>query len=75
MGFDPMDTLVAGTIRSAQVCGVDDWTGSITPGKHADFIVLKENPVQNIRTLGEVEQVYKDGTLVSLPKIDHSKYN
>ena len=75
MGFDPMDTLVAGTIRSAQLCGVNDWTGSITPGKHADFIVLKENPVQNIRTLGEVEQVYKDGTLVSLPKIDHSKYN
>ena len=75
MGFDPMDTLVAGTIRSAQVCGVNDWTGSITPGKHADFIVLKENPVQNIRTLGEVEQVYKDGVLVSLPKIDHSKYD
>ena len=75
MGFDPMDTLAAGTIRSAQVCGVDDWTGSITPGKHADFIVLKENPVQNIRTLGEVEQVYKDGVLVSLPKIDHSKYD
>ena len=75
MGFDPMDTLVAGTIRSAQVCGVNDWTGSITPVKHADFIVLKENPVQNIRTLGEVEQVYKDGVLVSLPKIDHSKYD
>ena len=75
MGFDPMDTLAAGTIRSAQVCGVNDWTGSITPGKHADFIVLKENPVQNIRTLGEVEQVYKDGVLVSLPKIDHSKYD
>ena len=75
MGFDPMDTLAAGTIRSAQVCGMDDWTGSITPGKHADFIVLKENPVQNIRTLGEVEQVYKDGVLVSLPKIDHSKYD
>lgn len=73
MGFDPMDTLAAGTIRSAQVCGVDDWTGSITPGKHADFIVLKENPVTNIRTLGEVEQVYKDGILVSLPPIDHSK--
>ena len=28
MGFDPMDTLVAGTLRSAQSCGVADWTGS-----------------------------------------------
>ena len=26
--------------------------------KHADFIVLGENPVKNIRTLGHVEQVY-----------------
>ena len=45
---------------------------SITPGKHADFIVLGENPVKNIRTLGHVEQVYKDGMLVSLPPIDQS---
>ena len=73
MGFDPMDTLAAGTIRSAQVCGVEEWTGSITPGKHADFIVLRENPVKNIRTLGQVEQVYKDGALVSLPDIDYSR--
>lgn len=74
MGFDPMDTLVAGTLRSAQSCGVADWTGSITPGKHADFIVLKENPVTNIRTLGEVQDVYLDGRLVSgLPDIDYDK--
>lgn len=75
MGFDPMDTLAAGTICSAKVCGVENWTGSITPGKHADFIVLGENPIKNIRTLGEVEQVYKDGMRVSLPPIDKSCTN
>ena len=65
---------MAGTLRSAQSCGVADWTGSITPGKHADFIVLKENPVTNIRTLGEVQDVYLDGRLVSgLPDIDYDK--
>ena len=73
MGFDPMETLVSGTIRSAEVCGVADWTGSITPGKHADFIVLAENPVKNIHTLGNVERVYKDGVLASLPPIDHTR--
>lgn len=72
MGFDPMDTIAAGTIQSARACGVDGWTGSLTAGKHADFLVLKENPVKNIRTLGQVEQVYKDGKLVSLPPIDQS---
>ncbi len=73
MGFDPMETLFCGTLRSAQICGVDSWTGSITPGKHADFLVLNENPLKNIRTLGEVAQVYKDGALVSLPPIDRTK--
>lgn len=72
MGFDPMDTLVAGTIRSAEICGVDEQTGSITPGKRADFIVLNEDPAKNIRTLGEVQQVYKDGVLVNVPPIDRS---
>lgn len=74
MGFDPMDTLVAGTLTSAKVCGVDSWTGSITAGKHADFIVLKENPVKNIRTLGEVQDVYKDGELVTLPPNNTEEY-
>ena len=67
LGFDPMDTLVAGTINSAKIVGVDSWNGSITEGKQADFIVLNENPVQNIRTLGDVQQVYKKGQLVVLP--------
>ena len=74
MGFDPMDTLVAGTLTSAKACGVEDWTGSIKVGKHADFIVLKENPVQNIRTLGEVQQVYLGGKFVLLPENDKNSY-
>ncbi len=67
LGFDPMDTIVAGTINSAKIVGVDSWNGSITEGKQADFIVLNENPVKNIRALGEVQQVYKKGQLVVLP--------
>lgn len=72
MGFDPMETLISGTIRAARICGVEDLTGSITPGKKADFIVLKDDPLVNIRTLGSVEQVYKNGKLVNLPPIDRS---
>lgn len=67
MGFNPMDTIVAGTINSAKVCDVEDWTGSISEGKQADFIVLNDNPVKNIRTLGDVQHVYKKGQLVILP--------
>ncbi len=72
MGFDPMETLISGTIRAARICGVEDQTGSITPGKAADFIVLRDDPLVNIRTLGSVEQVYKNGKLADLPPIDKS---
>lgn len=70
MGFDPMATICAGTIIAAKHCQVEEETGSITVGKRADFIVLNDNPVKNIRTLGEVQQVYKNGKLVNLPPID-----
>lgn len=33
-------------------------------GEFADFIVLNENPLENIETLLNVEQVYKHGRLV-----------
>jgi predicted amidohydrolase YtcJ len=32
------------TTNSAQAMGLDDVTGSLSPGKSADFIVLNENP-------------------------------
>lgn len=67
LGLDPMDVIVAGTLNSAKIADVDSWTGSIAVGKAADFIALRENPVENIRTLGEVEGVYLGGRLVQLP--------
>jgi hypothetical protein len=33
-------------VHAAWACGADQWVGSITPGKHADFVVLTEDPRQ-----------------------------
>ncbi|MFE3179234.1 amidohydrolase [Amycolatopsis sp. NPDC059090] len=32
------------TLNSARACGLDDVTGSLTPGKSADFVVLDQDP-------------------------------
>lgn len=71
VGLSPMDALVAGTINSAKIADVDSWTGSISCGKSADFIVLEKNPIEDIWALKNVEQVYLGGTLVILPNVEY----
>jgi predicted amidohydrolase YtcJ len=38
------EALEAYTVHAAWACGAEQWVGSITPGKHADFVVLAEDP-------------------------------
>ena len=42
------------TLKNAQILGIDDITGSIDVGKQADLIVVKENPLENIKSLRKV---------------------
>lgn len=63
-GFTPMQALVAATKTSAQVTGVADDYGTLEAGKHADFLVLDENPLDNLDTLRHIHQVYQGGRKV-----------
>ena len=38
------EALEAYTVHAAWACGAEQWTGSITPGRQADFVVLSEDP-------------------------------
>lgn len=71
MGLTPMEALIAGTINSAKIAGVESWNGSITAGKKANFLVLDENPLDNIWALKNVGQVYLGGKLVVLPDVEY----
>lgn len=63
-GMSPMDVIVAATKTGAELLGINDKYGTLENGKVADFIILNENPIDNIETLMNVEDVYKNGKLV-----------
>lgn len=50
-GFHPLEVINAATLQGAKILGVDDQTGSIQVGKRADLIVIKENPLANLKVL------------------------
>ena len=60
-GMGVMDALVASTRSSAELLGIDSDYGTLEEGKYADFLVLDENPLENLDTLFEINAVYKLG--------------
>ena len=55
------------TLRNAQLAGIGEVTGSIAPGKSADFIVTRENPLEDLWALQHLELVVCCGRAVKNP--------
>ena len=62
-GLEPMEAIKAGTSVSAEELGVAKRTGSIRVGYEADFVVIGENPLENIRHIGDVVMVVNNGRI------------
>ena len=61
------EALTCATLSAARAIQMDHLVGSLSPGKLADFLVLKDNPLTDIGVLVEkdkIEAVYKGGELV-----------
>lgn len=63
-GMTAMEALVSSTKISAELLGIDEEYGTLEAGKFADFLVLDENPLDNMDTLLDINSVYKFGELV-----------
>lgn len=50
-GFHPLEVVRSATIKGAEALGMADKIGSVEVGKLADFVIVKENPLANFKTL------------------------
>ena len=68
LGLKPADVLVASTSRPTEVLKLND-TGTLSTGKRADFIVLAQNPLVDIRNTRSIESVYINGAKLDREQI------
>jgi len=50
-GFHPLEVIRSATLNGAEALGWDDKIGSVQIGKLADFVIVEENPLVNLKVL------------------------
>ena len=69
-GLTPRDALAAATTTPARFLGVSDSFGFVRAGYQADLIVLKQNPLDDIRNTRRIVAVVTRGTLLTREDLD-----
>ncbi len=64
LGLEPLEAIKCATKNSAEVLDMSDDIGLIKEGLLADLLIVEGNPLQDIKTLNNIVQVYKDGEIV-----------
>jgi imidazolonepropionase-like amidohydrolase len=66
-GLSPLHALSAGTRHGAEVLGMEKETGTLQPGKRADLVAVRRNPLEDLESLARRDNlalVMKDGEIV-----------
>jgi imidazolonepropionase-like amidohydrolase len=69
-GFSPMESLQTATSNPAKFLGTEATSGSIAPGKVADLVLLRANPLDDIHNTQEIEAVIANGRLFDRAALD-----
>jgi imidazolonepropionase-like amidohydrolase len=60
-GFSPIEAIRAATQTSARSLGMDKDRGTLEAGKRADFLVLEEDPLRDVKNVRRILEIYKGG--------------
>jgi len=64
-GIPASEVIKAATVRAAKLLKIDSKVGSVQRGKIADLLLVKSNPLVDIRALREIKMVIKAGVAKS----------
>ncbi|MCP5107365.1 MAG: amidohydrolase family protein [bacterium] len=66
-GMTAMEVIVASTRSAARVCRLEKELGTLEKGKTADILVVKGNPLDDLKALKNAQIVIHEGTIIRKP--------
>jgi imidazolonepropionase-like amidohydrolase len=63
IGMNALEVIELATFKTAQALGIGDVTGSLTPGKDCDAVIVRGDPLANLDYLSNVVAVLRRGIL------------
>jgi imidazolonepropionase-like amidohydrolase len=72
MGFTPLESIQAATIRNAEMLRLEKSIGAVETGFEADLIAIEKNPIENITTVQDPLLVISNGR-VALDRLEFAR--
>ena len=61
LGMSPLEAIRSATSRAAEMLDMSGQVGVVAPGVYADIVAVPVDPLKDIKELGDVQFVMKDG--------------
>ncbi len=76
-GMTDAEVLLAATVNGAELLRIDDRKGTIEPGKDADLLLLKKDPLADINNVKyeNIMYVFKEGQVVDFNDMSRMDYD
>jgi imidazolonepropionase-like amidohydrolase len=66
-GMTPAQAIRSATSNAAELLGMQNEVGSVAPGKYADVVAVKGDPLADIGLLQKIDFVMKGGEIYKSP--------